>query len=98
MFEGKIIKPVTEPATPGALRAFDWQELVARLSAARDVRAMFARPLVAGASFHPQFAAGIAASPHDEPPVNFAALACVKWPAVTGRGSADKAGIGDREL
>ncbi|MXO75514.1 hypothetical protein GRI40_09830 [Altererythrobacter aerius] len=90
MFERPIINSVAaasgchEPEA-GALRALDWHELVARLSAQRDMRALFARPCAAGGSFAPGAAAGIAthADHRDgcQRPVNFAALSSPEWPA-----------------
>ncbi len=80
MFEAAI-----QPATldSGAiLRPLDWGELVARLSAARDMRALLTRPTSDASSFGARALAGL---PHDslggdqgEPGVNLDALGPMK--------------------
>ena len=47
MFEGTIIAASAKPGAANALRPLDWPEIVARLAAARDLRAMLARAPVA---------------------------------------------------
>ena len=97
MFEGTITAASADPGAESALRPLDWPEIVARLAAARDLRAVFARPVVSGGSFVTRAAAGIArAAPHERS-INFDALAAGKWPASTTAATAPAAGFGDRD-
>jgi hypothetical protein len=67
MFEGKPPRvaeanPVGEPVDSDVLRTLSWNDLVARLAAARELRGAFAGVGEGGdASFHPGSAARIAA-------------------------------------
>ena len=97
MFEAAIVFPDMETGPQGDLRALDWAEIVARLAAARDLRAVFARPVVQGGGFVPQTAAGIAGEGRNERGVNLAALATGKWPEVTIAAAAPHSGHGDRD-
>ena len=76
MFEAAFPPRAPASAPEGALRPLDWSEVVARLAATRDLRAVLARPLVQGGGFAPQTAAGIASQ--GERGVNLAALATGK--------------------
>ncbi len=95
MFEAANAFRLPEPGAEGALRALDWPEIVARLAAVRDLRAVLARPVLVGGGFVPQAAAGIA-SP-SELGVNLAALAGGKWVDAKTAATAGSAGSGDRD-
>ena len=95
MFEAANSFRLPEPGAEGALRTLDWAEIVARLGAVRDLRAVLARPVVAGGGFVPQAAAGIARA--SERGVNLAALAGGKWADATIAATAGSAGNGDRD-
>ena len=95
MFEAAIAFRMPEPGAEGALRALDWAEIVARLAAVRDLRAVFARPVVAGGGFVPQAAAGIARA--GERGVNLGSLAGSKWADANTAATAGSAGNGDRD-
>ena len=95
MFEAANTFRMPEAGAEGALRALDWPEIVARLGAVRDLRAVLSRPAVSGGSFVPQTAAGIA-SP-SERGVNLAALAGGKWVDAKTGATAGLAGKGDRD-
>ena len=95
MFEAAINRTLGGRDPAGGLRALDWHELVARLAAAREVRAVIARAPGSG-SFAPHSAAGLSAS-DGEPGVNLDALACSKWPEAMIAGTAPGAATGDRE-
>ncbi len=97
MFESAIASQTAETGAAGSLRAIDWAEIVARLAATRDLRALFARPVVSGGGFVPHAASGIAARPADEPGINLAALATGKWADVTIAAAARPMGDGDRD-
>ena len=95
MFERAIPVPDATSAPAGALRAMDWAEIVARLAAIRDLRAVLARPVLAGGGFVPQAAAGIASA--SERGVNLAALAGGKWVDAKTGATAGSAAKGDRD-
>jgi hypothetical protein len=97
MFEGAITRPLAGSEDAAALRPIDWHELVARLSAARELRAALVRP-VGRASFAPDSAAGLTAWVVAERGVNRDALACGKRHEAIRAGGAAEAAIGDREL
>ena len=97
MFEGTITAASAAPGAESTLRSLDWPEIVARLAAARDLRAVFARPPVAGGSFAPRAAAGIARAGPEKRSINFDALAGGKWPAATTAAFAPAVGFGDRD-
>jgi len=97
MFEGTITAASAAPGAESTLRSLDWPEIVARLAAGRDLRAVFARPLVAGGSFAPRAVAGIARAGPEKRSINFDALAGGKWPAATTSASAPAVGFGDRD-
>jgi hypothetical protein len=77
------------------LRALDWNEIVARFAATRDLRAVLARPTLRGGGFVPQAAAGIAGE--GERSVNLAALATGKCADSTTAAAARPTGFGDRD-
>lgn len=97
MFEAAISPCVADAGSPGALRTLDWGELVARLSAARDLRAIFARAAAAPASFAPLAASELVVRAHGERDVNPDALAAGKAPRATAFAHAAQAEFGDRE-
>lgn len=97
MFETAIALPEAHQDAPGALRAIEWHEIVARFGAARDVRALFARVAPPGGAFVPQAAAGIAGHRRCEPSVNLAALSAGKWADATTAAAASRADHGDRD-
>jgi len=97
MFESAIASQTAETGAPGPLRAIEWTEIVARLAATRDLRALFARPSVSGGGFVPRAAAGIAGTPRSERSINLAALATGKWADPTTAAAARTTGIGDRD-
>ena len=97
MFEAALSLRVPETKPDGALRALDWGEIVARLAAMRDMRAVLARPVVQGGGFVPRAASGIAAHAANERGVNLAALATGKWPDRTIAAAARPTGHGDRD-
>ena len=76
MFEGKPPRvaeanPVGEPVDSDVLRTLSWNDLVARLAAARELRGAFAGVGEAGdASFHPGSAARIAAHHNGKHSIN----------------------------
>jgi hypothetical protein len=76
MFEAAFPPRAPDLAPEGALRPLYWSEVVARLAATRDLRAVLARPLASGGGFAPQTASGIAGE--RERGVNLAALATGK--------------------
>ena len=80
----------------GGLRPLDWAELVARLNAARDMRAVLGRPRLGGGSFAPLSAAVLAHS-YGERGVNLDALACGKRHEGMNAETALVAAIGDRD-
>jgi hypothetical protein len=96
MFEAAYLSEATA-APAGALRSLDWGELVARLSASRDLRAVFAPPTVCGGGFVPQTAAGIASEAAREPGVNLGALATGKCADHTIAAAVRTMGRGDRD-
>ena len=97
MFEAAFPPRAPEPVGDGALRALDWSEIVARLAATRDLRAVLERPIVRGGGFAPQTAAGIAGDAADERSVNLAALATGKWADPTTAAAVPSSGRGDRD-
>jgi hypothetical protein len=97
MFEPAFSSPAAADAPQGSLRRLDWDEIVARLAATRDLRALLARPVVQGGGFVPQTAAGIAGTIAGERGVNFAALATGKCTDTTIAAVARQAGHGDRD-
>lgn len=97
MFEGAITPPLAGNEGAAGLRRVDWHELVARLSAARDLRSALARP-VGRASFAPDSAAGLTRGVDGERGVNRDALACSKRHHAIRAGGAAEAAAGDREL
>jgi hypothetical protein len=97
MFETAIPSPVAELGAAGTLRAIEWSEIVARFGAMRDLRALFARPAVAGGGFVPQVATGIAGPSVGERNINLAALATGKWTTPTTAAAARASGHGDRD-
>ena len=104
MFESKLI-PVgaAQAEETGALRAFEWGELVARLSAARDMRGVFA---AARSDSQASFAGGAAralapgesAEWGGKGSVNPDALGAGKGPGATTPAAAREAGECDREM
>ena len=97
MFESAVPLHSSEPPCGVALRALEWSEIVARLGAAQDLRALFARPASPGGGFMPHTAAGIAAGAASEPGVNFAALSHRKGADATTAAAASRADHGDRD-
>jgi hypothetical protein len=97
MFETAIALPQAQQDASGALRALTWHEIVARLGAARELRALFARPAVQGGAFAPRSAAGIASAEAREPRINLAALSAGKWADATTAAAAIRADHGDRD-
>lgn len=97
MFEGAFTSPPAGSDAAAGLRRIDWHELVARFSAARELRAALARP-VGGASFAPLSEAGLSKSPDEERGINREALASGKRRDAISAGGAAQAAIGDREL
>lgn len=76
MFEAAIMPAVAGEAVQD--RPLDWNELVARFAAARDLRALVIRPGAAGGSFTGRADAVLNAGEYGEPPVNLGALEGVK--------------------
>ena len=76
MFEGKPPRtadalPLEEPQDGGSLRPLSWTDLVARLSAGRDMRASLeGRPSASDASFDASSARCVAALHNGKHPVN----------------------------
>ena len=97
MFETAIALPQAQHDAVGALRAIEWHEIVARLGAARDLRALFDRPALQGGAFVPHSAAGIAGEGACEPSINLAALSGGKWADATTAAAATRADHGDRD-
>ena len=97
MFETALPSSVADSGATGALRAVEWSEIVARFGAMRDLRALFARPAVAGGGFVPRVAAGIAGRSASERNINLAALATGKWTTPTTAAAARASGHGDRD-
>lgn len=97
MFETVIALPSGKAPADGALRALDWQELVARLSATRELRELFARPVVQGGSFASRAAAGIPRHDEGERGVNLGSLTCSKRADATTAAAAYRADHGDRD-
>jgi hypothetical protein len=97
MFEKAIPIPAGPAAVGGALRPLDWGELVARLGAARDLRALFARSDFAPASFAPELGAGAMSFVGAKPYVNPDGLAGGKTGSAKGVATVPAAEQGDRE-
>jgi hypothetical protein len=97
MFEAAFSPNAVQMAPQGALRALDWAEVVARLTASRDLRAVFARPPVHGGGFVPQAATGIAGPVAGERSINLAALATGKCADDTIAAAVRPTGRGDRD-
>ena len=97
MFESAISLPTPDQATEGALRQLEWSELVARLGAVRDMRALFARAAPQGGGFVPRAAAGISGSAPGERGVNLAGLSGSKWADAITAAAASCADHGDRD-
>ena len=99
MFEGPI--PSVSPAGPaeaGALNAVGWPELVAKLAAARDFRAVMAGAQRGSlASFAPHAARALAGREFGERPVNPDGLGRGKVRGANTAASVDDAGECDRE-
>jgi hypothetical protein len=95
MFEAAFPPRSPEQGPDDALRALDWSEIVARFAAARDLRAVLARPIVAGGGFVPEAVAGIAGQ--GERSVNLAALATGKRADPTTAAAVPAMGRGDRD-
>lgn len=100
MFEGPIPSvPPPVPAEAGALNAFAWPELVAKLAAARDFRAVLAGAQRGSlASFAPHAARALAGRDAGERPVNPDGLGRGKDPRAKPVAAADEAGQCDREM
>jgi len=100
MFEGSI--PSVSPAGPaeaGALNALAWPELVAKLAAVRDFRAVMAGPQRGSlASFAPHAAQALVGRDFGELPVNPDGLGRGKPHRAKTLASADHAGKCDREM
>ena len=97
MFEAAIASQTAQTGDTGPLRAIDWAEIVARIGATRDLRALFARPTLVGGGFVPQTAAGIARPMAAQRSINLAALATGKWADPTTAAAARPSGRGDRD-
>jgi hypothetical protein len=97
MFETVILPYRGEAGVEGALHPIDWAGIVARLSAARDLRALFARPDYQGGGFAPHTARGIAGIPGNERSINFAALGGCKWVDATTAAATLPVDHGDRD-
>jgi hypothetical protein len=95
MFEAAFPPRAPDSVPEGALRPLDWSEIVARLAATRDLRAVLARPFVRGGGFAPQTATGIAGQ--GEPGVNLAALATGKCADSKTAAAAQPTGRGERD-
>lgn len=97
MFERIIIG---DSAASGGLRPLDWSELVARLSAERDVRGLFARHGALGGSFAAH-AQGITRDASQrgagERGVNLGSLGSGKRADATTAAAASTADHGDRD-
>ena len=76
MFEAAIMPAAVGQGDP--FRPLDWNELVIRFAAARDLRALVSRPCAAGGSFKGQADIVLHAEGVGEPPVNLGALGGVK--------------------
>jgi hypothetical protein len=91
MFEGKLprvaeAEPFGEPVDSDVLRTLSWNDLVARLAAARELRGAFAGAGEAGdASFHAGSAARIAAHHNGKHSINLD-------DSSNGKGAGGKAG------
>lgn len=99
MFEAQIDTSRLVPAADHAeLRAFDWQELSARLAAARDLRSVVVhRRAARNASFDRAAAQLIAGHGNDKRPVNPKGLGHGKTPCGITPLNANDAANGDRE-
>jgi len=100
MFESKldIRRQDQNGATPDALNAIAWPELVARLAAQRDLRGvLLTREDNQGASFNPCAAALLAASTESKHDINRDALGDRKYPRARTVDAAGGAVEGDRE-
>ncbi len=75
MFEAAILPATVDSGA--VLRPLDWGELVARFAAARDLRALVARPRGTGNSFAARAMAGLPHE-HGKPTVNLDALGRMK--------------------
>ena len=100
MFEGIAPSASPDPAADtGALRPVVWPDLVAKLAAARDLRALFvADARQSFASFAPVAAQALAGCGHAERDINPDALTRGKFHGPTRVSAADEARGGDREM
>lgn len=96
MFEASLIAAQPAIDSSGGLRPLAWGELVARLTAAHDVRALLARPNRMGGSFAPLVATGLVRG-RGERGVNLEALASGKSPAGNCAAAVHTAAIGERD-
>lgn len=96
MFEAAITSASAEPGVENALRPLDWCEIVARLAAARDLRAILSpsASLTRSASF--AAGAGTTCALHGQPAVNLDALGGGKAPAMISVATETKAATGDQ--
>jgi hypothetical protein len=99
MFEAAIFPAAAERGE--SLRPLDWQELAARLGAARDLRALVARPQGACSSFAARAQAGLPhavedAGGHREPAVNLDVLGAVNPYEAINAANRHKVGKGDQ--
>lgn len=104
MFESKLTPAAAaQAAETGAMRAFEWHELVARLAAARDLRGVFAGSRVdSRASFAAGAARALAPGGSDDwgdkGYVNPDALGAGKSPCANTVAAGRGAGQCDREM
>jgi hypothetical protein len=99
MFEAAIKPAVAEAGE--VLRPLDWGELVARLGAARDVRALVCRPVAGGNSFAARASSGLphnhgAISTGGQPTINLDGLEGMKPPEAKCLVTADKVAMSDQ--
>lgn len=101
MFEASITPAIAQTGAPGTLRPLEWSEIVARLGAARDLRAMLNRPIPSGSpsmgSFASRAGSGSGSAADGERDVNHGALGRGKAPtAIIAVTNEDAAGGNQR--
>ena len=100
MFDTRLTSGESQNRPGGsALRAFGWQELTARINAARDLRAVLQRDCgLMTASFGDAAAGYFSDAGQGKPDVNHSALGGRKASDGTEKIAESKAATGDREI
>jgi len=96
MFEAAISPAIAATGAPEALRPLEWSELVARFTAARDLRAVLVRAGACAASFAARAEAGLQRFDAGQPDINLGALGGFKTPEAITVATVEEAAKGDQ--